>query len=66
MMQHCFALAAKAAAQGEYAYDAVVVRNDEIVAETTMGGAAPEHLGRPQAVGRGAGSVRGGARGKRR
>ena len=35
MMRHCFALAAKAAAQGEYPYAAVVVRDGEIVAETT-------------------------------
>jgi tRNA(adenine34) deaminase len=35
MMRHCFALAAKAAAQGEYPYAAVVVRDGEFVAETT-------------------------------
>lgn len=35
MMRHCFALAAKSAAQGEYPYAAVIVRDGEIVAETT-------------------------------
>ena len=35
MMRHCFALAAKSAEQGEYPYAAVIVRNGEIVAETT-------------------------------
>ena len=35
MMRHCFALAAKSAEQGEYPYAAVVVRDGEIVAETT-------------------------------
>ncbi len=35
MMRHCFALAAKSADQSEYPYAAVVVRDGEIVAETT-------------------------------
>ncbi len=35
MMRHCFALAAKSAEQGEYPYAAVIVRDGEIVAETT-------------------------------
>lgn len=35
MMRHCFALAAKSVDQGEYPYAAVIVRDGEIVAETT-------------------------------
>lgn len=35
MMRHCLALAEKSAAQGEYPYAAVVVRNGTIVAQTT-------------------------------
>jgi len=35
LMRYCFALAEKAAAQGEYPYAAVVARNGTIVAETT-------------------------------
>ena len=35
MMRYCFAMAAKSAEQGEYPYAAVVVRDGEIVAETT-------------------------------
>ncbi len=35
MMRRCFELAAKSAGQGEYPYAAVIVRDGEIVAETT-------------------------------
>ena len=35
MMRHCFELAAKSADQGEYPYAAVIVREGDIVAETT-------------------------------
>ncbi len=35
MMRRCFALAIKSAEQGEYPYSAVIVRNGEVVAETT-------------------------------
>ena len=35
MMRHCFALGTKSAEQGEYPYGAVIVRNGEVVAETT-------------------------------
>ena len=35
MMRHCLALAEHSAAQGEYPYAAVVVRNGTILAQTT-------------------------------
>jgi tRNA(adenine34) deaminase len=35
MMRRCFTLAMKSAEQGEYPYGAIIVRNGEVVAETT-------------------------------
>ena len=35
MMRRCFTLAMKSAEQGEYPYGAVIVRNGEVVAEST-------------------------------